>query len=108
MTDIDLTTDITVNQTAIPFDCDPEIENCEVIVLTPERQKYLWFTIVLGLNAVIQFVVPYIMWYGGIRKVPESSMASWKVTAYKVMMSAHTMAFSIQAVLWGLTYIEKA
>ena len=71
------------------------------------RADYLWYTIVIGANAFLQFVVPYIVWYGGLKQDPVNSMPIWKVTAYRAMMATHTIAFSIQAALWGFTYIEK-
>ena len=52
--------------------CDPEIENCEMMAeptiwdIRATRSHYLWYTIVLGVDAFLQFLFPFILWFAAV------------------------------------------
>ena len=53
--------------------CDPAIDECEIPEEDPwiargERKTYLWYTLVLGSNSFLQWLIPFILWFGAIQK----------------------------------------
>ena len=74
----------------------------------PKRSDYLWATIVLGADGFIQFILPFILWFGAVKKsLPVSEVPHWRAVAYQSMVGFHSITYGVQGTLWPFTYWDK-